>query len=154
MDPSWVSAIASVCAVVVSILFLARQLRNGTAALKVATYQSNVATTNAILSNIFSNPEFADLQLRAHQRPEALSEIEKLRWDNYMLSAIRHFDSLYFQRRVGTLDDDMWQGYKNAFAGRLKIPVWRDWFAANQSAFSEPLVELVREMERGSVGSS
>ncbi len=149
MDPVILSAYVSVAAAVgqiASILYLARQLKQSTQALCVATYQGDVENSIAILSPFYSSVEAGDLQLRAHQDPKSLSPAEALRWDNYMLCAIRQFDSLYYQFRVGTLESDLWIGYQAAFAARLRHGGWRDWFEAHQAFFSPALGELVRKI--------
>jgi hypothetical protein len=146
---SAIGQIASVVAVVISILYLARQLQQSTKALKVATYQADVANTISILSTLYTSPEMADLQLRAHTDAASLSPVESLRWDNYMLCALRNFDSIYYRYRNGTLDRELWLGYQAAFVARLRNDAWRKWFEANRSYFSPALHDLVTELLPG-----
>jgi len=137
--------IISAIAVVLSLLYLARQLSQNTQALRVATYQADVSTSVAILGALYTSADLAELQVRAHTDPASLSPADTMRWDNYMLVAFRHLDSLFYQYRIGSLEPDLWHGYEGAFTNRLRHEVWVKWFEANRSAFSPALQVLVRE---------
>ena len=60
----------------------------------------------------------------------------------------RHFGNLVYQYRVGALDRQMWQSYRNTLKKHLCMPSWQAWFEVNKEAFSTSLVELVGRIVR------
>ena len=75
-----------------------------------------------------------------------------------MTAVYRHFGNLVYQYRVGALDRQMWQAYRDALKKHLRTPSWQAWFEENSEDFSTSLVELVgrivRELEaEGQIGA-
>ena len=117
-------------------------------------------TENSIrlLEHSLREGDFADFIHRAQQDPSTLSPGEVVRWDAYMTAVYRHFGNLVYQYRVGALDRQMWQSYRNTLKKHLCMPSWQAWFEVNKEAFSTSLVELVgrivRELEaEGKIGA-
>ncbi len=60
-----------------------------------------------------------------------------------MTAVYRHFGNLVYQYRVGVLDRQMWESYRDTLKTHLSMPSWRDWFEENREVFSSSLVDLV-----------
>ena len=67
-----------------------------------------------------------------------------------MTAVYRHFGNLVYQYRVGALDRQMWQSYRDTLKKHLNIPSWQAWFEENKGVFSTSLVELVERAVRES----
>ena len=63
-----------------------------------------------------------------------------------MTAVYRHFGNLVYQYRVGVLDWQMWQSYRDTLKKHLHTPSWRAWFEENKEAFSTSLVDLVERV--------
>ena len=104
-----------------------------------------------LLEPSFREGDFADFLHRAQRDPSSLSPTELVRWDAYMTAVYRHFGNLVYQYRVGALDQQMWQSYRDTLKNHLSTPSWRAWFEENKGIFSTALVEnvdrAVRELE-------
>ena len=77
--------------VVVSLVYLAQQMRQNTTSVRAASFNSMVQNSIGLLEPSFRDSEFAEFLARAERDPAALSSVERLRWDAYMTAVFRHF---------------------------------------------------------------
>ena len=75
-----------------------------------------------------------------------------------MTAVYRHFGNLVYQYRVGVLDQQMWQSYRDTLKQHLRTASWQTWFEQNRESFSRSLVDLVEravgELEEEAEGVS
>lgn len=148
--------------VVVSLVYLARQMIQNTDSVRAASFNSMVQNSIRLLEHAFRDSEFAGFLARAEKDPEALSVVDRIRWDAYMTAVYRHFGNLQYAHRLGTLDHQMWVAYKATLKQHLRTPSWGSWFLANRHVFSaalglqveEALREIAQEEEARLVESS
>lgn len=129
--------------VVVSLVYLARQLRQNTSSVRAASFNDMVQNSIRLLEHGFADSEFAAFLARAEAHPDQLDDVERLRWDSYMTAVFRHFGNLVYQERVGALDDQMWDSYQRDLKEHLRSPGWVAWFREHQVVFSDSLREEV-----------
>ena len=129
--------------VVVSLVYLARQMHQNTISVRAASFNSMTENSIRILEHSFRDADFAGFLHRAEQDPSSLSQMELVRWNAYMTAVYRHFGNLVYQYRVGVLDRQMWQSYRDTLKKDLRTPSWRSWFEENKESFSTSLVDLV-----------
>ena len=129
--------------VVVSLIYLARQMSLNTTSIRAASFNSMTENSIRLLEHSFRDGDFAEFLHRAEQDPSNLSPNELVRWDAYMTAVYRHFGNLVYQYRVGVLDQQMWQSYRDTLKQHLCTASWQTWFERNQESFSTSLVALV-----------
>ena len=138
--------------VVVSLFYLALQLRHNTSSVRAASFNSMVQNSIRLLEHGFIDSEFADFLSRAEEEPESLNAAERLRWDSYMTAVFRHFGNLVYQDRVGALDNQMWESYRRDLKEHLRSPSWVRWFNEHKVVFSDSLCQevacIVEEIRR------
>jgi len=131
--------------VVVSLVYLARQMIQNTASVRAGSFNAMVENSIRLLEHAFRDSEFADFLARAERDPSALTAQERIRWDAYMTAVYRHFGNLQYAHRVGTLDRQMWDAYRATLKEHLRAPSWAEWFERHRHLFSEALGEQVDE---------
>ncbi len=134
--------------VVISLVYLARQMSQNTISVRAASFNSMTENSIRILEHSFRDADFAEFLHRAERDPSSLSPMEVVRWDAYMTAVYRHFGNLVYQYRVGVLDRQMWHSYRDTLKRHLRTPSWRAWFEENEADFSTSLVELVQRSVR------
>jgi len=145
-------------AVVISLIYLARQMSQNTISVRAASFNSMVQNSIGLLEHAFVDSEFAGFLHGAEKDPSALRPEERVRWDAYMTAVYRHFGNLVYQYRVGALDQQMWEAYQGTLKSHLRTPSWGVWFGEHRELFSEALRREVERMlkelaeERGTVG--
>ena len=131
--------------VVISLVYLARQMIQNTQSVRAASFNSMVQNSIRLLEHAFRDSEFAAFLARAEDDPAALTPEEKVRWDAYMTAVYRHFGNLQYSHRVGTLDPQMWQAYRATLKDHLRTASWGAWFQENRHLFSSSLGDQVDE---------
>lgn len=126
-------------AVVVSLVYLARQLRDNTRAMHGAAYHANVANTIAVVTPLCTDPSYSSFIQQSLRDPSSLSADDQFRFHCAMLIYARHFDNLLYQHRLGSLEAGQWKGYAETLDGWLRYPGFRTWFEKNSHAVSEEL---------------
>jgi hypothetical protein len=134
--------------VVISLVYLARQMIQNTTSVRAASFNSMVQNSIRLLEHSFRDSEFAAFLHRAEVDPDSLTPAERVRWDAYMTAVYRHFGNLVYQHRVGALDDQMWDSYRSTLREHLRTPSWASWFDLHKGMFSTALVEQVEEARR------
>lgn len=134
--------------VVVSLVYLARQMIHNTTSVRAASFNSMVENSMWLLEHSFRDSEFAAFLARAEKDPEQLGPEERIRWDAYMTAVYRHFGNLVYAYRVGTLDREMWEAYRATLKEHLRQRSWADWYLAHNHLFSTSLDELVERILR------
>ncbi len=129
--------------VVISLIYLAQQMRQNTTSVRAASFNSMTENSIRLLEYAIRDGDFTDFLHRAESNPSTLSPNEMVRWNAYMTAVYRHFGNLVYQYRVGALDRQMWQSYRDTLKQHLSTPSWRAWFEENRAMFSSSLVDLV-----------
>ena len=122
--------------VVISLIYLARQMSQNTTSIRAASFNSMTENSIRILEHAFRDGSFAEFLHCAEQDPASLSANEQVRWNAYMTAVYRHFGNLVYQYRVGVLDRQMWLSYRETLKRHLRTPSWRSWFEQNKAYFS------------------
>jgi hypothetical protein len=141
----------SALGVVVSMVYLAREMQQNTRSVRAASFNSMVQNSIRLLEHSFRDREFAAFLHRAEKDPAALTPPERVRWDAYMTAVYRHFGNLVYQYRVGAIDPQMWESYERTLREHLRVPSWLAWFRENRVVFSTALVHTVERLA-GEVG--
>jgi hypothetical protein len=129
--------------VVISLVYLARQMIQNTTSVRAASFNSMVQNSIRLLEHSFRDSEFAAFLARAQADPDSLTPEERVRWDAYMTAVYRHFGNLVYAYRVGTLDHQMWESYRATLKDHLRTRSWADWYDEHRHLFSTALNALV-----------
>ncbi|MBN2566287.1 MAG: hypothetical protein JXB46_11310 [Candidatus Eisenbacteria bacterium] len=130
-----VAAIASSVAVIVSLVYLAVQIRQNTRATRASTYQSVVMHGGAMLRSLMEHPELADLLLKGGESLANLTPAEAVRFASFASSVSRNFDSLYYRARRGTLERGQWAGFDSFLREVLESRGLVEWWQAHKHVF-------------------
>jgi hypothetical protein len=126
--------------VVISLIYLAQQLSANSKAVRASSFNSMVQNSLRLLEQMYLDREFADFVSRAQQVPlDELDPADRIRWDAFMMAVFRHYGNLVYQHRVGALDEQMWEAYREDLKRAVSVDSWRIWFDRNRDVLSEAL---------------
>jgi hypothetical protein len=138
-----VAAIASSVAVIVSLIYLAVQIRQNTRATRASTYQSVVMHGGSMLRTIMENPELAELMVKATWSEDDLTPGELMRFSSFASSVFRYFDSLYYHARRGTLEQGQWVGFDAFLREVLESKRLVQWWEEHKHVFDADFISHV-----------
>ena len=142
---SAVSEALGLIVVVVSLAYVALQIKQNTNAMQSASAQNliNVSTTGHFL--IAADNGLAQVIQRGLYDPGSLEDYEKLRLNSALLGFYVQYDFAYRQFLKGELDATTWERMEFEMIVFLKMPGGADWWAQDKKRLSPPFVKFIEE---------
>jgi len=137
-----VSEAVGALAVVVTLLFLAVQLRQNTRTVRNA-YRSQITETVSNSISIMQTPEFARVMVKVMNSPEALEPEDKLIFGSFMLRILRIWEDAYFQWRDGDYIAEAWNSNRIYMLDTLSIPGLYGFFETRKAWLDDRFVEYI-----------
>ena len=100
--------LAGAIGVILSLIYLALQIRQNTRSLQGSTFQSMHDSAVQRLLAVADNDNLADRYLKGMQDPSSLHGREQLHFDQFLQAMLRGFENYYYQYRKGLLEEDLW----------------------------------------------
>ncbi len=140
-----ISQLVAALGVILSLIFLAIQLRQNTKAVQSSAIQNLVESlSNNAQANV-ENEYLVPLMLRANAGIETLSEEERVRLHFWFVMAVRRFEGVYFQRRLGFVDAAVTEGFERSHISILASKSGRAWWSTAKEAFASGFISYVDE---------
>jgi len=136
-----IGEIVGALAVVVTLVYLVIQIRQNTAAVATATYESTMTGFNDINVVVASDPELARLLDRGTQNSDALSVGEITQFNFLLRCYANQWWKLLKLRERGSLSEADWSVFAKEAAQFLDQPGCRP-FRAQNTLFADLYVEL------------
>jgi hypothetical protein len=137
----FVAAIATV----ITLIYLAFQLRQNTRALKATAFQNVVSEMGKNVEPIMNSGEMAEILLKSNSEPERLTPAESLRVNAIYVSTFRRLESVYVQYMLGTMEQENKRGFEQSMIPMLQSPYGEQWWNQAKVAFYEPYVRHIDE---------
>ena len=122
---------------IVSVLYLAIQVRLSAKAENNAAMQNILAASSEANHRIADNPEFAELVVKVTRDPESISESERLRLNVRWIALYHHLDGAYHMHKAGQLNVEIWAKFD------FEAPLWistlpwcRSWYETDKQRLS------------------
>ena len=125
-------------AVIISIIYVAIQIRTNTEAERTSTYQAVVSDFGALNNTMASTPELSHMFVEAMEDYHQLSADEKARISQLFFQCFRYFENMFYQHRKGYLDEEVWIGWKRLMLTYYSRPGFQTWWNFRKDVFSEP----------------
>lgn len=147
MNWAAISAIGQVLGslgVIVSLLYLATQVRQNNRASTVSAKLVSTQLLSEFINDFIKDPALMDLWLRGRHSYDELSAPERLRFANMCLKAFWFYSTAEFQLRMGTLQEDDWAEFYAVIRYWLDgegVRTW--WMRVGRSRFGANFVRFV-----------
>jgi hypothetical protein len=136
--------------VVVTLFYLAVQIRQNTKSVRAATFQETMRDVSSLADLTTKDPDLARVYLAGIDDLASLPIEDRVRFGAFMLSFLRRIENLVYQTEQGMLDPDSWEGLREALRRIFAHPGTVAWWTRSQHAFNGPLRRFVeRELLSG-----
>jgi len=125
MNREVISAIAELIGaigVIVSLLYLAAQIRQNTRFTRAATLQAAAAQASEIHRSLSEDSETARIFRVGLSDPAQLDVDESVRFLSMLSQLFRGYESMFVQYKAGTVDELSWRAWRAGMAGVLRSP--------------------------------
>lgn len=135
-------AVAAV-GVILSLVFLAIQLRQNTMAVRSSSIQNLVQSLSATAQVNVDNEYLVPIMLKARTDPHGLTEEERARLHFWFIMSIRRFEGVYFQRKLGLVDSEIIDGFERSHLSIIASKSGRAWWAEGKKIFNSGFVSYI-----------
>ena len=136
-------------AVVVSLVYLASQIRQNSRLMQISTTVSFGEADIELAKLPIENPEVWRILEDGYEGREAFSRAEDIRFRAYLDLVTRLFQTHYFLAQDGAIRPDVWKADIQVNLWMLRQPGPRSWWSESSFSFSDEFVEfldgLIRE---------
>jgi hypothetical protein len=138
-----ITGIVQTIAVVVSLIYLAIQVKESTKATKGATYQSIISSWAELESRISQDDEVARIYKLGITELEKLTENEFTRFNELICSFFNMYENLYYQYKNKLLEEELWAGWCLNMRNDLKEKGAAAWWNSKSHLYSKSFREYV-----------
>ena len=149
-----VGEIVAAVAVVVTLGYLAVQIRQNTDSVRAATIQDIVREGNVFVRDLALHPDLARIWRSGLDSLETLSAEEREQFHFLILSFYRRVENTYHQSRRRLMDESDVAGFLTSSFYALARPGAREWWESNAFRFSPLMQEYVRQTLADSAAQS
>jgi hypothetical protein len=144
-----IGEVGGAIAVVLTLVYLARQIRHSADATKIAAYHQGSQQMWSLALAVSSDPELADILSRTYEgNIDSLELPERIRLEFALASLYFGFESLLALHERGHIDPELWQ---NVFTNNFRLlgsPLGREYLATRRGSISRRLeAEVYKRLE-------
>ena len=144
-----VAEVLGALAVVVSLLYLAAQVRRSADATHAASRYATAGLTTGILVPIACDAEVASIFRRGQMDPDSLSDDEGFRFDVLLYSIFDQWETMFSQVQRGAMSKEDWAKYENSIIGvYLAQPGSQRFWEKTSDMYSASFREYVDQVSR------
>ena len=145
---SAIGQIVGAVGVIISVIYLALQVRSNARQTRLASMRSMSDAFNQWLQSLAENAEFGDLYYRGMRDFESIQGADLPRFSGLMDHLFRIYEDMYYQKLEGHLDPRVWRGFEAPMRDIIAYPGaqarWRTrsrWFSRQFQQFIDGLVQ-------------
>jgi hypothetical protein len=132
--------------VIASLVYLASQIRQNTNAVRGSAHEATVSRNTTWIVAIGSNPQVADLLVRAHRDYRGLSGPERMQFGSLMSAVLLGGEATYLQYRRGNLDEEVWQRSLAIIRSSMASPGMQTWWNSGRGLYTPEFEAIVNEI--------
>lgn len=129
-------------AVIVSLIYLAAQIRQNTRSVRAASFQALSESHSDRVLRLAERSDLHQLYVRG-LRGDQLSDEDARRFGSIMLSLIRLSSNAFVQYRSGLLTEDQWQGFRLMPITLLSSRGGQAWWARGRAVFGDEFAAYI-----------
>jgi hypothetical protein len=131
-----ISQVAGTVTIVITLFYLAVQVRQNTAALKSSAFLAISQSMVSTMEVWATHPNVAPLLLRAEGGLDGLSPEDRVRFGFLMMMAFRRAETIIVQRHLGLIGHSLTEGFERSALSVLHSMGARQWWDVSKGAFS------------------
>lgn len=140
--------VVAALAVIISLVYVGRELRSNTAAIRAASLQSVASASAEILLTTAADSALSRIRQIGTDDITALTEAEAYRYHTLMRQVWLTFQNVYFQNELEVMDPRVWGGYTRIICSAWSNPSTPDTWPIHRPALDTGFVRFVESCAR------
>ena len=140
-----IASIVASLAVVISLVFISRQLKQNTDLTRMQTAQNSAELLSMNYGRVVESAELAELLTRGSDISQ-YSDAELLRVRNFFAAMFRYYEVLHTHQRFGNFEEELWKGAEARLRDSMSsLPIRRLW-ALNRKTYAPTFAAFVDQV--------
>ena len=141
-----IGEVLGAAAVVVTLGYLAVQIRKNSQAVKNSAAQTLLSEANESLRVASSDPATARAVILGQTLFDELSEGEKAQFMTWTFAWMRTIEQAYFQYAQGYIDEEIWEGHRAHHRQLIQATAIKKWWSYRRCFFSRKFQNYMDEV--------
>ena len=137
-----IAEIVGAAAVVISLLYVAIQIRQNTRQIRVATHEGTTRDFRQFTREVLT-AGLTDVFVRGLEDPESLDDSQKLDFAFMMYDLFKAFENVHYHYLHGSLGEDAWQGWRRFIEQYATAPGAQHYWEVRQDIFPLDFREFI-----------
>jgi hypothetical protein len=144
---SAIGQLVGALAVVISLIYLARQVRSNAHATREAAMRSALDSINRHIQQITEHPDLAELRSRGFADFDSLQGADRTRFASLMHQLFRNAENIYYQHLQGHMDPRVWCGIEVVMREVNAQPGVQAWWRSRSHWFDEEFAKFINQQQ-------
>jgi hypothetical protein len=131
-----IGEVIGAAAVVISLVYLATQIRQSTKTARATTRNAIAEATQSLLWDLIESQGMAEIIVK-HVSGKPLDQVEALRLQARAHRDMRHWENIYYQVRAGLLSDDEWVAFRKYLFALFSVEAYREYWKHEGELYSD-----------------
>ena len=131
--------------VVITLLYLAAQIKQNTRSARTQSWQAAVASVCDWSRQVGMDPLSTQIVQAGSANIEALSDLEWAQFNLLMNSFLRNCENIHYQYLSGSIEESTWSGWAQRTHSLLAPPGAQAWWTSQSGAYSPEFQRFIGE---------
>ena len=145
---SAIGQLVGALAVVISLIYLANQVRSNARETRLAAMRSTLDFLNRFSQQIAEHADLAELRSRGSNDFDSLEGIDRARFGSYMHAMFRTVEDVYYQHLQGHSDPRVWRGLEVVMREMNAFPGVQAWWRLHSHWFDEEFAKFINQQQQ------
>jgi hypothetical protein len=149
---SAIGQLVGALAVVISLIYLAREVRSNARETRRAAMRSTLDALTRFAQQVATHADLAELRNRGWQDFESLEGTDRARFSSYMHALFRIVEDAYYQHLDGHLDPQRWRGLEAVLRDVNARPGVQAWWRSRSHWFGgEEFAKFINQQQQTAI---
>ena len=135
-------------AVVVTLVYLAIQIRHNTRAVRSSMHQDMIESTLRIAESVSDTDDLGRIVLHADEGYDELTDVERIRFDAYAERVFNNFESVFYSYRNSMIEEDLWESWESSYLTDISRAAMRRYWQEESPQHLRDFMDFVEEFYR------
>ena len=145
---SAIGQIIGALAVVISLIYLAKQVGSSARETRLSSMRSTLDFLNRLNQQVAEHADLAELRHRGFLDFESLEGSDRARFNSYMLAVFRTVEAMYYQHLDGHSDPRVWRGMAVVLREMNELPGVQAWWRLRSHWFDEAFAKHIDQLQQ------
>ncbi len=140
----FIAEIMGVIALIISLIYVAHQIKQNTQMMRVGTTQADAVQANYLLGQLVQDSELTRIWALGREDYDTLDELEKLRLRLISFQLLSFFHGEYVQWQQGVMHDAIWYKTKRTVEGFMQWPCMIQAWDLSKNSYPEDYQHFIK----------